>query len=76
MADAEMAAPVVSWVRSRPSTRAAMNGSTMATRRWAARSVTARLHASSVPAVAGSSRSMRVSILPPWNPMAASVAAS
>ena len=71
-----MAASVVSSVATRPPAELAMNGSTMAIRPRAARPDTAWLHASTVAAVAGSSRAMRRSILPPSKPIASSVAAS
>ncbi len=53
-----------------------MNGSTIAIRPWPASALTARPHASRVTTVAGSSGSMRVSILPPSNPASAIAAAS
>ncbi len=63
-------------LRTRPSTRWQMNGSTMAIRPRAASSLTACAHDSIVAAVAGSSGSMRNSILPPSNPIRAIAAAS
>ena len=69
-------ASAVSSLRTRPSTRWEMNGSTIAIRPWSARSLTACAQASSVATVAGSSGSMRVSILPPSKPASAIAAAS
>ena len=63
-------------LRTRPSTRWAMNGSTMAMSLRPARSDTACAHACMVSAVAGSSGSIRSSILPPSNPIRATAAAS
>ena len=60
----------------RPSTRWVMNGSTMAMSLRPARSDTARAHASNVAAVAGSSGSIRSSILPPSKPIRVIAAAS
>jgi hypothetical protein len=73
---ARMVASAPRSIRTRPSTRWAMNGSTMASSRCAARSLTARPQASTVATVLGSSGSMRSSILPPSNPAAARLAAS
>ncbi len=63
-------------LRTRPSTRCEMNGSIIATSRRAARSDTACAQACSVAAVAGSSGSMRSSILPASNPIRAMAGAS
>ena len=59
-----------------PLLRWEMNGSTMAISWRAASSLTAVLQASSVRAVAGSSGSIRISILPPSKPAVAMLAAS
>ena len=69
-------ASAVSSLRTRPSTRWEMNGSTMAISRCRARSLTASAHDSSVATVAGSFGSMRVSILPPSKPASAMACAS
>ena len=58
-------------LRTRPSTRWEMNGSTIAIRPRAASSVTAWAQACRVAAVAGSPGSMRSSILPPSRPICA-----
>jgi L-fucose isomerase-like protein len=63
-------------LRIRPSTRCEMNGSIIANSRRPARSDTACAQACRVAAVAGSSASMRSSILPPSNPIRATAAAS
>ena len=63
-------------LRTRPFTRWAMNGSTMAISRRPARSDTAWAHACMVSAVAGSPGSIRSSILPPSNPIRDIAAAS
>ncbi len=63
-------------LRTRPSTRWQTNGSTMAISRRPASSFTAPAQAWMAAAVAGSSGSMRSSILPPSKPMASMAAAS
>src|ERR1700757_2373471 len=63
-------------LRTRPSMGCEMNGSTIAISACEARSLTARAQASIVTTVAGSSGSMRNSILPPSNPIRAMLAAS
>ena len=60
-----------SWLTTRPPSRVERNGSTIAMTRCSASSVTASALASSVATVPGSSRQMRVSILPPSMPRAA-----
>src|SRR6478735_2640457 len=57
-----------SWLTTRPPSRVDRNGSTIAMRRRCASAVTASALAWSVATVPGSSRQMRVSILPPSSP--------
>src|SRR5690242_5339985 len=71
MALARTMASAVSSLRTRPSTRWEMNGSIIAISRCRARSLMASALAWSVATVAGSSGSMRVSILPPSKPASA-----
>ena len=73
---ARMVASTPRSIRTRPSTRWEMNGSTMAISRCAASSLTARPQASTVATVLGSSGSIRSSILPPSKPSLARLAAS
>ena len=68
-------APGERSLAARPSTRRLMNGSTIATLPAAASAETAPAQALSVSAVAGSSRLMRRSILPPSRPRRATDAA-
>ena len=73
---ARMLASAPRSIRTRPSTRWEMNGSTIASSLLEASSLTARPQASTVATVLGSSGSIRSSILPPSKPSLTRLAAS